>query len=85
MECALKQMALTKAPRLDMICPLISQLYLGIVSDVMSRDVLRVLNSKTMALNLNKALISLTSKMKNPKTLKEVRLISLCNVAYRLI
>ena len=82
---ALKQMHLTKAPKLDGMSPIFFKHYWNIVGPEVVNCVLSSLNSSRMPCRLNETYICLIPKVKSPQNITEFRLISLCNVVYKLI
>lgn len=59
--------------------------YWGLVGDEVCSLVLRFLNHGSRPDNLNDTNVVLIPKIKNPKEMKDLRPISLCNVSYKLI
>ena len=82
---ALKQMHLTKAPKLDGMSPIFFKHYWNIVGPEVVNCVLSSLNSSRMPCRLNETYICLIPKVKSPQNIIEFRPISLCNVVYKLI
>ena len=81
---AINQMAPLKAPGLDGMPPFFYQYYLNLIGDDISNSVLHYLNSATLPDHLNHTFITLIPKKKNPEFASEFRLISLCNVLYKI-
>ena len=82
---ALKQMHPTKAPGPDGMSPIFFKHYWNIVGPKVVNWVLSSLNSSRMPCRLNDTYICLIPKVKSPQKIIEFRLISLCNVVYKLI
>ncbi|KAL0013129.1 hypothetical protein SO802_000198 [Lithocarpus litseifolius] len=82
---ALKQMAPLTAPGPDGMSPIFYKTYWHIVGKDVTTMVLNALNSGVVHESLNPTFISLIPKIKNPKRVSNFRLISLCNVVYKLI
>ena len=82
---ALKQMHPTKALRPAGMSPIFFKHYWDIVGPEVVNCVLSSLNSGTMPGGLNETHICLIPKVKSPQKIIEFRLISLCNVMYKLI
>ena len=81
---ALKQMYLLKAPGLDGMPPLFFQHFWSISVVVVTKTVLDFLNHGISPPNFNESHIVLIPKVKEPKRIIEYRLISLCNVVYKI-
>lgn len=82
---ALKQMKPMTTPGPDGMPPLFYKAYWSTVGPNVIDATLSVLNSGTMPPLLNRTFISLIPKIKSPERAKDFRLISLCNVMYKLI
>ena len=85
MVAALKQIHPTKALGPNGMSAMFYQKYWSIISDSVVNIVLNVLNHNLLIGDLNKTNIALVPKTKNPKRMTKFRLISLCNVIYKLI
>ena len=84
-EATLKQMHSSKSPSPDGMPALFYQKYWDVMgSDVVSM-VLNALNSNISMADINKNYITLIPKINNPAKMIDFRLISLCNVIYKLI
>ena len=81
---ALKQMYPLKAPGPDGMPPLFFQKFWNISGEVVTATVLNFLNHGVSPPNFNKTHIVLIPKVKEPKKVTEYRLISLCNVVYKI-
>ena len=84
-EIALKDMAPLKALGPDGMPPIFFQSFWRLIGDDVSKAVLDFLNSCHIPKEFNFTYVTLIPKMKNPKKISEFRLISLCNVIYKLI
>ena len=84
-KAALGQMHPTKAPVLDGMSALFYQKYWDIVGLDVANMLLNVLNSNASITDINNTYITLVPKVKMPNRMKDFRLISLCNVAYKLL
>lgn len=73
-----------RRPQDPTICPLCSTKSSRIRHDV-TKDVLHALHTSTFLIELNNTFITLILKKKCPKTVRDFRLISLCNVLYKTI
>ena len=82
---ALIQMHPTKAPGPDGMSPMFYQQYWEIVGPEVIKCVLDSLNTGVLPCGINDTYICLIPKMKSPQKITEYRLISLCNVLYKLI
>lgn len=82
---ALKQMAPTIASGPDGMSHIFQKSFWNIVGDDVTKIVLNALNTGIVHEYLNSTFISLIPKIKNPKRVTDFRLISLCNVVYKLI
>lgn len=78
-------MSLTKAPGPDGAHTLFFQKYWNIIRDSITNFCLKVLNGGEEMGPINKTLITLIPKTLSPKKMEEFRLISLCNVVYKII
>ena len=83
-EMALHQMAPLKAPGLDGMPPLFYQHFWGTVSHDVTSSILMWLNSGTFPQSLNHTFITLIPKNNSPEHAHQFRLISLCNVLYKI-
>lgn len=84
-EVAIKQMAPLKARGLDRMPPLFFQIFWPEIGMDVSKAVLSCLNSGTLLNSINHTFITLIPKVNNPKTIAQFRLISLCNVIYKIL
>lgn len=82
---ALKDMGDLKAPGADGIPAIFYKKFLSLAGDKVKDEVLAVLNGGDMPQGWNDTVVVLIPKTKQPDTLKDLRPISLCNVAYKLI
>lgn len=82
---ALKDMGDLKSPGIDGMPVLFYKKFWSLVGERVKGEVLAVLNGSTMPEGWNDIVIVLIPKTTSPKTLKELRPISLCNVLYKLI
>ena len=82
---ALIQMHPTKAPGPNCMSPIFYQQYWEIVGSEVIKCVLDSLNSGVLPCGINDTYICLIPKVKSPQKITEYRLISLCNVIYKLI
>ena len=81
---ALNQMALLKSPGPDGKPPLFFQHYWDLVGKDITTSILSFLNLASLPENLNHTFITLIPKVKNPELVSNFRLISLCNVLYKI-
>ena len=82
---ALIQMHPTKAPGPNGMSPIFYQQYWEIVGSEVIKCVLDSLNFGVLPCGINDTYICLIPKVKSPQKITEYRLISLCNVIYKLI
>jgi len=61
------------------------QKYWSVVGNDVCRVILNILNRGSMPRKLNYTVILLISKVKKPKSMKDLRPFSLCNMTYKLI
>ena len=77
-------MASLKAPGPDSMPLIFYQNYWGLVGDDVTKTILSYLNSVTLPHPLNHTFVTLVPKIKNPIAVFDYRLISLCNVLYKI-
>ncbi|KAL9668794.1 hypothetical protein QQ045_006334 [Rhodiola kirilowii] len=82
---ALFQMASTKAPGLDGFSALFYQKHWEIVKDTVVGSVMHMLREGVVEGELNKTLITLVAKKKDPERIVDYRPISLCNVIVKAV
>ena len=82
---ALQEMGDLKAPGADGIPSIFYKRFWSLVGDKLKEEVLSVLNGGRMPRGWNDTVIVLIPKVNKPEKLKDLRPISLCNVAYKLI
>lgn len=82
---AVKQMYSTKSPSPDDFLALFYQHYWNIVGQELMEACLNSLNNHMSISNWNNTFIALIPKVKNPRTVSDYRLISLCNVSYKIV
>ena len=82
---ALDQMNPHKAPRPDGMSACFYQKYWGIFGKDICKVVLEFLNGKGRLSKLNHTNVVLIPKNSSPSTVKDFKLISLCNVLYKII
>jgi len=73
-----------KAPGADGMTSLFYKKYWATVGEDVTREVLGFLNGEDLPRDWNKTVIVLIPKVANPKSLKDLRSISLCNVLYKV-
>ncbi|KAL9691395.1 hypothetical protein QQ045_011817 [Rhodiola kirilowii] len=79
------QMCQTQALGLDGFSVLFYQKSWSMVKEKVSTQILRMLNSRMLEDGINKTLITLFPKVKDPKTVREYIPISLCNVGVKIV
>lgn len=84
-ERSIKQMFPTKAPRPDGYPALFYQNYLKIVGEKTITECLDILNKGKSIEAWNNTIFVLIPKVNNPKEVSDFRLISLCNVNYKIV
>lgn len=84
-EAAIKQMHPSKAPGPDGLPVLFYQRYWHIVGSDVKKLVKNILNNNSSPAHLNSTYIVLIPKGKNPKSPKDYRPISLCNVVMKIV
>lgn len=82
---ALLDMGDLKVPGADGLPVIFYKKFWSLVGDKVKGEVLAVLNGGDMPMGWNDTVIVLIPKTSPPKTLKDLRPISLCNVVYKLI
>jgi hypothetical protein len=83
-ERALFAMGANKAPRPDGFTAGFYQLHWDLLGANVTDGVLEFLNGGILPENLNRTTLVLIPKTRNPQEMKEFRLISLCNVLYKI-
>ena len=81
---ALDQMAPLKAPGPDGMPPLFYQHFWGIMNREVTSTILAWLNSSKLPYPINHTFVTLIPKVKNLVLVSQYRLISLCNVLYKI-
>jgi len=84
-EATLKSMEPFSAPGPDGMPPTFFQTYWSIVGDDISSAILNCLNNCSLLAAINHTFIILIPKVKSPEFFFDFRLISLCNVIYKLV
>ncbi|KAL9661113.1 hypothetical protein QQ045_025933 [Rhodiola kirilowii] len=82
---AVFQMCPTKAPVIDGFSALFYQKHWSLVKGKVATQVLRMMNSMMLEDGINKTLITLIPKVKDPESVGEFRPISLCNVVIKIV
>ena len=77
-------MAPLKALGLDGMPPLYYQNYWQLFGNDVTQSILNFLNTATLPSHLNHTYVTLIPKVKSPKLISDYRLISLCNVLYKI-
>ena len=75
----------TKVQGLDGMSSIFYQKYWDIIREDVIKIVINILNSNGPITELNKTNITLIPKINNPSKINEFRLISLCNVSYKIV
>uniref|UniRef100_A0A8R7PBK5 Reverse transcriptase domain-containing protein n=1 Tax=Triticum urartu TaxID=4572 RepID=A0A8R7PBK5_TRIUA len=83
-EKALFAMAPAKAPGADGFHAGFYQHHWSLIKEDVTRSVLNFLNGRHMPEAINKTVIVLIPKVKNPRNITQYRPISLCNVIYKI-
>ena len=84
-DITLKQMAPLKSPGHDGLPLIFYQKYWHLIGKDVTKVVLTCLNSGKILNAINHTYITLIPKVQNPEEVMEFRLISLCNVIYKII
>ena len=84
-DTTIKQMAPLKSLGPDGMPPIFYQTFWQLIGLEVSKAVLSCLNSGTLLKSINHTFITLIPKVSNPEYVLEFRLISLCNVIYKII
>jgi hypothetical protein len=74
-----------KAPGVDGMPAIFYKKFWGTVGDDVVQEVLSVLRGGGIPEGWNETVVVLIPKVQNPKTMKDLRPISLCNVVYKLV
>jgi hypothetical protein len=74
-----------KAPSLDGMSAIFFKKIWDLIGPRAKNEIIQVLNGAAMPTGWNDTTVVLIPKVKDPKSLKELRLISLCNVLYKII
>ncbi|CAM8952029.1 unnamed protein product [Rhodiola kirilowii] len=82
---AVFQMCPTKAPGLDGFSALFYQRSWNLIKVKVSKQIISMINSGLLEEGVNKTLITLIPKVKDPKTVGDYRPVSLCNVGVKII
>ena len=81
----MQQIAPLSASGPDGMSPVFYKSFWHIVGEDVTKVVLAILSEGTIPESINSTFISLIPKVKNPKKVSEFRLISLCNIFYKII
>ncbi|CAL1387047.1 unnamed protein product [Linum trigynum] len=84
-KAALFQMGATKAPGDDGFPALFFQKNWSTIAPKLTEELMEFLNGGSLPADLNRTLIALIPKVKNPTSPKEYRQISLCSVLYKIL